>query len=67
MRAYNANLPLSIFTRRMTIELAKHVVMLLNAFPQKSGMSKIYIPGTIITGIAFEWKKFYKLHFRAYR
>ena len=39
MWAHHVNLPLPSFTRRMTIELAKHVVMLINAFPQKSGLS----------------------------
>ena len=38
MRAHHANLPFPIFTRRMNIELAKHVVMLLSAFPPKSGL-----------------------------
>ena len=38
MRAHHANLPFPSFTRRMTIDLAKHVVMLLNAFPSKSGL-----------------------------
>ena len=50
----------------MKTELAKHIVMLLNAFPPKSGMSKIYSPRTIMTGRDLDWKKFCKLHFRAY-
>ena len=36
MRAHHANLPFPNFTRRMTIQLAKHAVMFLNAFPPKS-------------------------------
>ena len=38
MRAHHANLHFPSFTRRMTIEQAKHVVMFLNAFPPKSGL-----------------------------
>ena len=49
MRAHHANLPLPSFTRRLPIELAKHVVMFLNAFPPKSGLSNTYIPRTINT------------------
>ena len=40
MRAHHSNLPFPSFTRRMTIELAKHVVMFLNDFPPKIGLSK---------------------------
>ena len=36
IRAHHSNLTLPIFTRRMNIELSKHVLMLLNAFPPKS-------------------------------
>ena len=50
----------------MTIELAKHVVIFLNAFPPKSGQSKTYSPRTIITGKSIDWKKICKLHFGAY-
>ena len=66
MQAHHANLPLPSFTRRMTIDLAKHVVMFLNAFPPKSGLSKTYSPCTIMTGKALDWKKSCKLHFGAY-
>ena len=44
----------------MTIDLTKHVVMFLNA------LSKTYIPHTIITSKALDWKKSCKLHFGAY-
>ena len=38
MRAHHASLPFTSFTRRMTIDIAKHVVIFLNASPPKSGM-----------------------------
>ena len=38
MRAQHASLPFTSFTRRMTIEISKNVVMFLNAPPPKSGM-----------------------------
>ena len=66
MRAHHANLPFPSFTRCMTIELAKHVVMFLNTFPPKSGLSKTYSPFTIMTGKTLDWKKSFKLHFSAY-
>ena len=50
----------------MTIELAKHGVMFLKAFPPNSGLSKTYSPRTIMTGKALYWKKICKLHFGAY-
>ena len=66
MQAHHANLPFPSFTRFMTIELAEHVVIFLNAFPPKSGLSKTYSPHTIITGKTLDWKKSCKLHFGAY-
>ena len=66
MQAQHANLPLPSFTRRMAIELAKNVVMFLNAYPPKSGLSKTYSPCTIMTGKALDWKKSCKLHFGDY-
>ena len=66
MQAHNANLPFSRFTRCMTIELSKHVVMFLNAFPPKSGLSNTYSLRNIITGKALDWKKSCKLHFGSY-
>ena len=50
----------------MPIELAKHVVMFLNDFSPKSGLSKTYSPRTIMTGKSIDWKKSCKLHFGAY-
>ena len=66
MRAHHTNLPFPRFTRRMDVELAKHVVIFLNAFPSNSVLSKTYTPHTIMTGKALDWKKSCKLHFGAY-
>ena len=66
MRAHHANLPLPSFTRRMTIEMAKHVVILLNAFPPKSGLSKKYRPHTIMTVKYLDCKKSCKLYLGYY-
>ena len=41
IRSHHANLPFPSFTRRMAIELAKHVVIFLKAFPPNSVLSKI--------------------------
>ena len=66
MRAHHAKIPFPSFTRRMTIELAKHAVMFLNAFHPNSGLSKTYSPRTIMTGKALDWKNICKLRFGAY-
>ena len=66
MQAHHANLPFPSFKICMTIYLDKHVVMFLNAPPPKSGISKTYIPRTIKTGKALDWKKICKLHSGAY-
>ena len=66
MQENHANLPFPGFTRRMTIELSKHFVMFLNAFPPKSVLPKRYSPHTIMTGKSLDWKKSCKLHFGAY-
>ena len=66
MRAHHANLPFPSFTRCMTIELARHVLMFPNSFAPKSGLSKTYSPRTIMTGKTLEWKKSCKLHFGTY-
>ena len=50
MQAHHSKLPFPNFTMRMTLELAKHVVMFLNDFPPKSGLLTTYIPRTIVTG-----------------
>ena len=66
MQAHHANLHFPIFTRRMAIEIAKHIVMFLNATPPMSGLSETYIPHTIMTGKSLDWNKSCKLQFGAY-
>ena len=66
MRSHHTNLAFPRFTRRMTIDLDKHIVMFLNAFPPKSGLSKTYSPRTIMTGKTLDWNRSCKLHFGAY-
>ena len=66
IQAHHSNPPFPSFTRWTTIELAKHVVMFLNTFPPKSGLSKTDSPHTIMTGKYIDWKKSYKLHFGSY-
>ena len=66
MQSHHANLPFPSFTRCMTIKLTKHVALFLNTFTSNSGLPKTYIPCTIMTGKALDWKKTCKLHFGAY-
>ena len=66
MLSHHANLLLPIFTRQMEIELAKHVVILLNNFPLKSGISTTYSPRKIMIGKTLDRKNMCKLLFGAY-
>ena len=66
MQAHHANLPFPSFTSRMSIELDKNVVMLLNDFPPKRELSTAYSAHTIMTGKDLDLKRSFKLHFGAY-
>ena len=66
MKAHHANLPFPSFTGPMALELFKHVVMFLNVFPPKSGLSNTYSPRSIMTSKDLDWNKICKLHFGAY-
>ena len=50
----------------MRIDLEKHVVMILNAFPPKSGISTIYSSRSIMKGQNIDWKNMCKLTFGTY-
>ena len=50
MRAYHSALPFPHITKRMIIEMANMLVMLLNEFPPNIKLSKTYSPCTIMTG-----------------
>jgi hypothetical protein len=66
MRATHAALPFSRMPRRMVIELAKYVVLMLNSFPPGSGLSRTYSPRTIMTGKQLDFAKHCKIPFGAY-
>ena len=66
MRAIYSTLPFTIVPGRMVIELDKYVVLWVNAFPPKSGISKTYSPRTIMTGTTLDYKKHFQLEFGAY-
>ena len=66
MRAHHANLPFPRFLKRIMIGLDKHIVIFLNAFTPKSGLSKTYSPRMIMTGKALDWRKSCKLPSGAY-
>ena len=57
MRAVHGGLPYDRITSRMIIELGKYVVIMINAFPPKSGLSCTYIPRTIMTGNQLDFNK----------
>ena len=44
-------------TSRMIIELGKYVIIMINAFPPKSGLSRTYILRTIMAGKQLDFKK----------
>ena len=66
MCAIHVALPFVRMPRHMTIELAKFVVLMLNAFPPSSGLSKTYSPRTIMTGKPLDYEKHCRLPFGAY-
>jgi hypothetical protein len=51
---------------RVIIDLVNYVVMWLNAFPPASGVSKMYIPRTIMTGTSLDFNKHCKKPFGEY-
>ena len=66
MQVHPTNIPFLSFTRKMVIELENHVVILLNASPPKSRLSKTYSPRTKMTVKDLDWKIICRLHFEAY-
>ena len=67
MRVHHTNLTFPRFTRQMTIELANHVVILINAPPPPNiRMPNTYSPRTIIMGKSPDWKKSCKIHSGSY-
>ena len=53
-------------TKQFFIELAKHVVLMLNSFPPGSILSKIYSSRTIMVGKLFNFAKHCKIPFGTY-
>ena len=66
MWAHHSNLLFPSLTRWMAIDRTKHVVIILNTFPPKIGISTIYSPQTIMTGKTLDWNKMCKLPFGVY-
>ena len=56
MREIYSTLPFTRVPGRMVIELAKYIVLWVNAFPPKGGISKTYSPRTIMTGTMLDYK-----------
>ena len=50
----------------MIIELGKYVVVIINAFQKKSGISFTYSPHTIMTGKQLDFKNQFQCPFCAY-
>ena len=59
-RGFMASLPFSHIPHRMKIEFVYYIVLWLNAFPVKSGISTIYSPRELLV----RWKLDYKKHCR---
>jgi hypothetical protein len=58
MRGLLATLPFSHVPKRMKIEFVYFIVLWLNAFPVKSGISAVYLPWELI----IRWRLDYKKH-----
>ena len=57
MGAVHGGLPYDRMTNRIIIEIVKYVVIMINDFPLKSGISHTYNQHTIITGKKLDFKK----------
>ena len=66
MHAIHGGLPYNRMASQMIIELGKYVVMMLDAFPPKIGISQTYMPRTIMTGNQLDFTKKCKCPFGAY-
>jgi hypothetical protein len=65
-RALRSTLPFRKFPGRMIIEMLANVVLWINAFPPKIGVSKTVSPRTIMTGTALDFNKHCQTPFGAY-
>jgi hypothetical protein len=66
MRAIYNMLPFTNMPPRLVIEMAKHTVYWLNAFPHSSGVSDTLSPRTIITGQTVDFNRHCKYEFGQY-
>jgi hypothetical protein len=66
MRAVRSTLPFKKLPSHMIIEMMKYVALWLNGFPHLSGVSHTVSPRTIMTGIALDFAKHFKIPFIAY-
>ena len=57
MGAVHGGLPYDRMTNQIIIEIVKYVVIMINDFPLKSGISHTYNQHTIITGKNLDFKK----------
>ena len=57
MQAFHGSLPYDRRNSRMIIEIGKYIVMMINVFPSKSGLSRTYSLRTIMTGKQLDFKK----------
>ena len=65
-RGIIATLPFKFIPRQMLIELMSHVVMWLNAFPAKAGISEIYSSREIVLRHRLDYSKHCKVQFGTY-
>jgi hypothetical protein len=66
MRAIYNSLPFTNMPPRIVIEMAKHAVYWLNAFPHPNGVSDNLSPRTIITGQTVDFNRHCKYEFGQY-
>ena len=66
MRSVRAGLPFRRLPREVIKQMARFVVMWLNAFPCKNGISNTFSPRTIITGTTMSYRLHARLPFGAY-
>ena len=65
-RALRSTLPYKLLPGRIIVEGINFCVKWLNAFPTKTGVSKVFSPRTIMTGTTLDYDKHCKIPFGTY-
>ena len=66
IRAIRAGLPFSRLPRKVIVQMVRFAALWLNAFPCRNGISRIFSPRTIVTGLTMSYRLHCRLPFGAH-